>query len=84
MIRNQRIACQQFHSTENAPADTIAASLLRAIDDQEVYGKDLDQVAKWIVGPEGAEVRLGFYSEDASYTEVALIRTLPVERYHYA
>jgi hypothetical protein len=68
----------------NASADIIAASLLRAIDGQEVYGKDLDQVAKCIVGPEGAEVRLGFASEDASYTEVALIRALPVERYHYA
>lgn len=81
---DQSIACQLFHSLKNAPANIIAASLLRPIDGLEVYGKDLDQIAKWIVGPEGAEVRLGFASKDASFTEVALIRALPVERYHYS
>ena len=54
------------------------------LDGKEVYGKDLEQVARWILGPEGVDVRLGFASADDSYTECVLTRALPVNRYHCA
>jgi len=63
------------------PADgagLIKGSLLVTIDDENVYGQDLDYISKYILGPAGSEVRLGFYNRDARDSgcgiEVALKR----------
>jgi hypothetical protein len=49
--------------------------LLVAIDGNDMFGQDLEYVSKYILGPEGSAVRLGFYKCNCgSYAEVAINR----------
>jgi hypothetical protein len=59
------------------PADRTGrvrqGDLLVSIDGMDVHGQDLEYVSKYILGPEGSLVRLGFYNSDSSYEEEVAI-----------
>ena len=59
------------------PADRTGrvrqGDLLVRIDGMDVHGQDLEYVSKYILGPEGSVVRLGFCNSDSSYEEEVAI-----------
>jgi len=61
------------------PADRTGrvrqGDLLVTIDGKNMFGQDLEYVSKYILGPEGSAVRLGFYecNSKGSYAEVATV-----------
>lgn len=52
--------------------------LLVLIDNEDIYGRDLDYVAAILPGAHGSFVRLGFANVDRSFIEIDLQRTTPI------
>ena len=52
--------------------------LLVLIENEDVYGRDLDYVAAILPGSHGSFVRLGFANVDRSFIEIDLQRTTPI------
>ena len=52
--------------------------LLVLIDNEDIYGRDLDYVAAILPGGHGTFVRLGFANVDRSFIEIDLQRTTPL------
>jgi hypothetical protein len=52
--------------------------LLVLIDNEDIYGRDLDYVAAILPGGHGTFVRLGFANVDRSFIEIDLQRTTPI------
>jgi hypothetical protein len=52
--------------------------LLVLIENEDIYGRDLDYVAAILPGSHGSFVRLGFANVDRSFIEIDLQRTTPI------